>query len=75
MFVETQASQSIHRNLSQERSLSASGSVSGRVRATQWQYEFTPTQHVSKSRPASAEIFFLVVGMNSFSSFLLLMNF
>ncbi|KAK2522227.1 Prkdc [Columba guinea] len=47
MFVETQASQSIHRNLSQERSLSASGSVGGRVRATQRQYEFTPTQHVS----------------------------
>ncbi|XP_027494416.1 DNA-dependent protein kinase catalytic subunit isoform X2 [Corapipo altera] len=47
MFVGTQASQSIHRNLSQERSLSASGSVSGPVRATQRQYEFTPTQHVS----------------------------
>ncbi|NXV78034.1 PRKDC kinase, partial [Atlantisia rogersi] len=47
MFVETQASQSTHRNLSQERSLSASGSVGGRVRATQQQYEFTPTQHVS----------------------------
>uniref|UniRef100_A0A8C0BU30 DNA-dependent protein kinase catalytic subunit n=1 Tax=Buteo japonicus TaxID=224669 RepID=A0A8C0BU30_9AVES len=49
MFVETQASQSIHRNLSQERFFSASGSVSGRVRATQQRYEFTPTQHVSKS--------------------------
>uniref|UniRef100_A0A8C0BUS0 DNA-dependent protein kinase catalytic subunit n=1 Tax=Buteo japonicus TaxID=224669 RepID=A0A8C0BUS0_9AVES len=47
MFVETQASQSIHRNLSQERFFSASGSVSGRVRATQQRYEFTPTQHVS----------------------------
>ncbi|XP_032559787.1 DNA-dependent protein kinase catalytic subunit isoform X2 [Chiroxiphia lanceolata] len=47
MFVGTQASQSIHRNLSQERSLSASGSVGGPVRATQRQYEFTPTQHVS----------------------------
>ncbi|PKU35877.1 hypothetical protein llap_13819 [Limosa lapponica baueri] len=47
MFVETQGSQSVHRNLSQERSLSASGSVGGRVRATQRQYEFTPTQHVS----------------------------
>uniref|UniRef100_A0A8C0EHT4 DNA-dependent protein kinase catalytic subunit n=1 Tax=Bubo bubo TaxID=30461 RepID=A0A8C0EHT4_BUBBB len=46
MFVETQASQSIHRNLSQQRSLSASGSLGGRVRATQRQYEFTPTQHV-----------------------------
>uniref|UniRef100_A0A8C8B914 DNA-dependent protein kinase catalytic subunit n=1 Tax=Otus sunia TaxID=257818 RepID=A0A8C8B914_9STRI len=46
MFVETQASQSIHRNLSQQRSLSASGSIGGRVRATQRQYEFTPTQHV-----------------------------
>ncbi|XP_017686738.1 PREDICTED: DNA-dependent protein kinase catalytic subunit isoform X2 [Lepidothrix coronata] len=47
MFVGTQASQSIHKNLSQERSLSASGSVGGPVRATQRQYEFTPTQHVS----------------------------
>uniref|UniRef100_A0A8C3EGH3 DNA-dependent protein kinase catalytic subunit n=1 Tax=Corvus moneduloides TaxID=1196302 RepID=A0A8C3EGH3_CORMO len=47
MFVETQASQSIHRNLSQERSLSPSGSVGGQVRATQRQYEFTPTQHGS----------------------------
>ncbi|XP_027746012.1 DNA-dependent protein kinase catalytic subunit isoform X2 [Empidonax traillii] len=47
MFVGTQASQSIHRNLSQERSLSASGSVGGQVRATQRQYEFTPTQHAS----------------------------
>ncbi|KFP72380.1 DNA-dependent protein kinase catalytic subunit, partial [Acanthisitta chloris] len=47
MFVETQASQSIHRNLSQERSLSPSGSVGGQVRATQRQYEFTPTQHAS----------------------------
>uniref|UniRef100_A0A8C3RFN2 DNA-dependent protein kinase catalytic subunit n=1 Tax=Cyanoderma ruficeps TaxID=181631 RepID=A0A8C3RFN2_9PASS len=47
MFVDTQASPSIHRNLSQERSLSPSGSVSGQVRATQRQYEFTPTQHGS----------------------------
>ncbi|XP_039235694.1 DNA-dependent protein kinase catalytic subunit isoform X2 [Pipra filicauda] len=47
MFVGTQASQSIHKNLSQERSLSASGSVGGPVRATQRQYEFTPTQHLS----------------------------
>uniref|UniRef100_A0A8C6J8U6 DNA-dependent protein kinase catalytic subunit n=1 Tax=Melopsittacus undulatus TaxID=13146 RepID=A0A8C6J8U6_MELUD len=47
MFVDTQASHSIHRNLSQERSLSSSGSVSGRVRATQRQHEFTPTQHAS----------------------------
>uniref|UniRef100_A0A8C3LKH7 DNA-dependent protein kinase catalytic subunit n=1 Tax=Chrysolophus pictus TaxID=9089 RepID=A0A8C3LKH7_CHRPC len=47
MFVETQASQSTNRNSSQERSLSVSGSVGGRVRATQRQYEFTPTQNVS----------------------------
>ncbi|NP_989989.4 DNA-dependent protein kinase catalytic subunit [Gallus gallus] len=47
MFVETQASQSTNRNSSQERSLSISGSVGGRVRATQRQYEFTPTQNVS----------------------------
>lgn len=75
MFVETQASQSIHRNLSQERFFSASGSVSGRVRATQQRYEFTPTQHVSKSRPVSSEIFFFAMGMFSFSSFLSHMNF
>ncbi|OXB55687.1 hypothetical protein ASZ78_003819 [Callipepla squamata] len=47
MFVETQASQSTNRNLSQERSLSISGSVGGQVRATQRQYEFTPTQNIS----------------------------
>uniref|UniRef100_G3URQ9 DNA-dependent protein kinase catalytic subunit CC3 domain-containing protein n=1 Tax=Meleagris gallopavo TaxID=9103 RepID=G3URQ9_MELGA len=46
MFVETQASQSTNRNSSQEKSLSISGSVGGRVRATQRQYEFTPTQNV-----------------------------
>lgn len=61
MFVETQASQSIHRNLSQERSLSPSGSVGGQVRATQRQYEFTPTQHGSKSRPVSSEMFLFAV--------------
>lgn len=65
MFVETQASQSIHRNLSQERSLSP-GSVGGQVRATQRQYEFTPTQHGSKSRPVSSEMFLFAVGMMSF---------
>lgn len=63
MFVDTQASHSIHRNLSQERSLSSSGSVGGRVRATQRQYEFTPTQHTSESRPVSSEIFLFAVGM------------
>uniref|UniRef100_A0A8C3U087 DNA-dependent protein kinase catalytic subunit n=1 Tax=Catharus ustulatus TaxID=91951 RepID=A0A8C3U087_CATUS len=47
MFLETQASPSTHRNLSQERSLSPSGSAGGQVRATQRQYEFTPTQHGS----------------------------
>lgn len=50
MFVETQVSQSTNKNLSQERSPSFSGSVGGQVRATQRQYEFTPTQNVSKSR-------------------------
>lgn len=58
MFLETQASPSTHRNLSQERSLSPSGSVGGQVRATQRQYEFTPTLHGSKSRPVFSEIFF-----------------
>lgn len=62
MFVETQTSPSIHRNLSQEKSLSP-GSVGGQVRATQRQYEFTPTQHGSKSRPVFSEMFFSAVGM------------
>ncbi|CAM5116256.1 unnamed protein product [Natator depressus] len=48
MFVETQASQSAKRNRSQEGSLSTLGSLGGQVRATQQQYEFTPTQNVSK---------------------------
>ncbi|XP_062835416.1 DNA-dependent protein kinase catalytic subunit [Anolis carolinensis] len=41
MFVETQASQSANRHRSQE------GSMGGQIRATQQQYEFTPTQNVS----------------------------
>ncbi|XP_035175280.1 DNA-dependent protein kinase catalytic subunit [Oxyura jamaicensis] len=47
MFVESQVSQSTNKSLSQERSPSISGSVGGQVRATQRQYEFTPTQNVS----------------------------
>ncbi|XP_062426360.1 DNA-dependent protein kinase catalytic subunit [Rhea pennata] len=47
MFLDTQASQNANRSLSQERSPSTSGSVGGRVRATQQQYEFTPTQNIS----------------------------
>ncbi|KAM8811045.1 DNA-dependent protein kinase catalytic subunit [Eudromia elegans] len=47
MFVETQASQGTNRSSSQERSPSTSGSVGGRVRATQQQNEFTPTQNIS----------------------------
>ncbi|KYO26142.1 DNA-dependent protein kinase catalytic subunit isoform B [Alligator mississippiensis] len=47
MFVETQASQSASRKRSQEGSLSTPGSQGAQVRATQQQYEFTPTQNVS----------------------------
>uniref|UniRef100_A0A674JBQ4 DNA-dependent protein kinase catalytic subunit n=1 Tax=Terrapene triunguis TaxID=2587831 RepID=A0A674JBQ4_9SAUR len=47
MFVETQATQSAKRNRSQEGSLSTPGSLGGQVRATQQQYEFTPTQNVN----------------------------
>ncbi|XP_062986775.1 DNA-dependent protein kinase catalytic subunit [Elgaria multicarinata webbii] len=41
MFVETQVSQSADRYRSQE------GSMSGQLRATQQQFEFTPTQNIS----------------------------
>lgn len=74
MFVETQASQSANRNSSQERSLSISGSVGGQVRATQRQYEFTPTQNVSKSRHEASEILLCTVRMIPFFSFLLHVN-
>uniref|UniRef100_A0A7M4FFG4 DNA-dependent protein kinase catalytic subunit n=1 Tax=Crocodylus porosus TaxID=8502 RepID=A0A7M4FFG4_CROPO len=47
MFVETQASQSASRKRSQEGSLSTPGSLGAQVRATQQQYEFTPTQNLS----------------------------
>lgn len=75
MFVETQVSQSTNKNLSQERSPSFSGSVGGQVRATQRQYEFTPTQNVSKSRLVSSEIMLLAIRTIPFSSFLLHVNF
>lgn len=75
MFVETQVSQSPNKNLSQERSPSFSGSVGGQVRATQRQYEFTPTQNVSKSRLVSSEIMLLAIRTIPFSSFLLHVNF
>ncbi|XP_061454380.1 DNA-dependent protein kinase catalytic subunit isoform X2 [Rhineura floridana] len=41
MFVESQATQNVNRYRSQE------GSVGGQLRATQQQYEFTPTQNIS----------------------------
>ncbi|XP_078543449.1 DNA-dependent protein kinase catalytic subunit [Lissotriton helveticus] len=46
MFVETQASQSGSRHRTQGGSLTAQGSLGGQLRATQLQYEFTPTQNV-----------------------------
>uniref|UniRef100_A0A8D0GIE8 DNA-dependent protein kinase catalytic subunit n=1 Tax=Sphenodon punctatus TaxID=8508 RepID=A0A8D0GIE8_SPHPU len=47
MFVETQVSQSTNRNQSQEGTVSTNTSLGGQLRATQQQYEFTPTQNVS----------------------------
>ncbi|XP_006170510.1 DNA-dependent protein kinase catalytic subunit [Tupaia chinensis] len=44
MFVETQASQSTLQTRTQEGSLSVHRPVTGQVRATQQQYNFTPTQ-------------------------------
>ncbi|XP_069477126.1 DNA-dependent protein kinase catalytic subunit [Ambystoma mexicanum] len=46
MFVETQASQSVNKYRMQRGSLAAQGSLDGQVRATQQQYQFTPTQNV-----------------------------
>ncbi|XP_069076234.1 DNA-dependent protein kinase catalytic subunit isoform X2 [Pleurodeles waltl] len=46
MFLETQASQSSSRHRTQDASLTAQGSLGGQLRATQLQYEFTPTQNV-----------------------------
>ncbi|XP_045042012.2 DNA-dependent protein kinase catalytic subunit isoform X2 [Desmodus rotundus] len=43
MFVETQASQSVLQT--QEGSLSAQGAMARQIRATQQQYDFTPTQN------------------------------
>nr|Q8WN22.1 RecName: Full=DNA-dependent protein kinase catalytic subunit; Short=DNA-PK catalytic subunit; Short=DNA-PKcs [Canis lupus familiaris]AAL40979.1 DNA-dependent protein kinase catalytic subunit [Canis lupus familiaris] len=44
MFIETQASQSTLQTRTQERSLPAQGVMARQIRATQQQYDFTPTQ-------------------------------
>lgn len=44
MFIETQASPSTLQSRTQEDSLPAQGPKAGQVRATQQQYDFTPTQ-------------------------------
>ncbi|XP_003515995.3 DNA-dependent protein kinase catalytic subunit-like [Cricetulus griseus] len=46
MFIETQASPSILHTQTQEGSLSDRRQKSGQVRATQQQYDFTPTQTI-----------------------------
>ncbi|XP_060099810.1 DNA-dependent protein kinase catalytic subunit [Heteronotia binoei] len=46
MFVETQASQNPSRHQLPGGSLSTHGSMGGQIRATQQQYEFTPTQTI-----------------------------
>ncbi|XP_058131499.1 DNA-dependent protein kinase catalytic subunit [Dasypus novemcinctus] len=45
MFIETQVSQSVLQTRTQEGSLSARGLMTGQIRATQVQYDFTPTQN------------------------------
>ncbi|XP_077022849.1 DNA-dependent protein kinase catalytic subunit isoform X2 [Tamandua tetradactyla] len=45
MFIETQASQNTLQARNQEGSLSARGLMTGQIRATQAQYDFTPTQN------------------------------
>uniref|UniRef100_F6W6L3 DNA-dependent protein kinase catalytic subunit n=1 Tax=Monodelphis domestica TaxID=13616 RepID=F6W6L3_MONDO len=47
MFIETQASQNTTRNRSQEGSLSLPGLSNKQIRATQQQYEFSPTQNTA----------------------------
>ncbi|XP_066480516.1 DNA-dependent protein kinase catalytic subunit [Tiliqua scincoides] len=47
LFVETQASQNTSRYQLQEGSLLAHGTIGGQLRATQQEYEFTPTQNFS----------------------------
>ncbi|XP_054564392.1 DNA-dependent protein kinase catalytic subunit isoform X1 [Eptesicus fuscus] len=46
MFIETQTSQSALQTWSQEGSLSVQGAVARQIRATQQQYDFTPTQNI-----------------------------
>lgn len=51
MFIETQASQSALQTRTQEGSLSARGVMAGQIRATQQQYDFTPTQNTGNYQP------------------------
>lgn len=51
MFIETQASPSILHTQTQEGSLSDRKQKSGQVRATQQQYDFTPTQTTGNKWP------------------------
>lgn len=48
MFVETQASQGALQTWTQEGSPSAQGAMTRHIRATQQQYDFTPTQNTGK---------------------------
>lgn len=52
MFIETQTSQSALQTWSQEGSLSAQGAMARQIRATQQQYDFTPTQNTGNLQPA-----------------------
>lgn len=51
MFIETQASQSTLQTRTQERSLPAQGVMARQIRATQQQYDFTPTQTAGNCSP------------------------
>lgn len=48
MFIETQTSQSALQTWSQEGPLSVQGALARQIRATQQQYDFTPTQNIGK---------------------------
>lgn len=51
MFIETQASQGAQQTWTQEGFFSARGTMVKQIRATQQQYDFTPTQNTGNSQP------------------------
>ena len=51
MFIETQATQSVLQTRTQEGSLPVQGAMAKQIRATQQQYDFTPTQTAGTCQP------------------------